>query len=403
MKMPVSCTSSILRGSLVAIVMGLSHSANAQGVPPGSQGPTAVGVITAQTETIPYTLTVPGRAVAFQEASIRPTVEGIVEDINYEPGKALKAGDLMFTLGQDRYLAASAAAKAEQAGAEASLAAAQSTVTRYRGLVGAGVTQVQLDTAEADLLAAKASVSSAQSSATIAGINLKGTEIRSPIDGIPSVSAVSVGAVVTANQSDALTTVRRLDPIYVDMMESSARMLQVRSQISSGQLTSGQSLQASLTLEDGTLYDGEGTFVSPGTEVSTTTGTIQLRIQFKNPDRLILPGQFLRVDVQLGTTEAILVPQRATSRTSDGRLTAFVVKDGKAALVNLSETGSYKNAWIVTEGLNDGDKIIVDGLKSLRADAQVEPAEVVIGEDGLVEDAGTAEPASSDPSAPAKP
>ncbi|MBC7282045.1 efflux RND transporter periplasmic adaptor subunit [Hoeflea sp.] len=392
-----------LLGAIIAIALGLGQSAAAQGFPPGPQGPAAVGVITAEVETVPYTVTLPGRAAAFQEASIRPTVEGIVEQINYRPGEPLKAGDLMFTLARDRYLAASAAAEAEQAGAEAAVAAAQTTVNRYRSLAGSGVTQVQLDTAEVELLTAKASLSSAQSAVTLARINLDGTEIRSPIEGIPSVSAVSVGAVVTANQTDALTTVRRLDPVYVDMTESSARMLRVRSRISSGQITPGQSLDATLTLEDGTLYDGKGTFVSPGTAVSATTGTIELRIEFANPDRLILPGQFLRVAVELGTTEAILVPQRATSRTSDGRLTAFIVRDGKSALVNLTESGSHRNSWIVTDGLTAGDKIIVDGLKSLRADMEVEPVAVVIGEDGLVEDAGSADAVPAGQPAPAKP
>ncbi|MGY9047207.1 hypothetical protein P775_19320 [Puniceibacterium antarcticum] len=147
---------------------------------------------------------------------------------------------------------------------------------------------------------------------TDANLDLVGTEIRSPIDGIPSEPAVSIGAIVTANQADALATVTRLDPIYGGITKSIARMLRLHERISSGELTRGQSLDASMTLENGTLYDGMDTFVSPSTSVSTATGTLDLRFQFDNPDRLILPAQFLRVAVTLGTTQAIEVPQRAT-------------------------------------------------------------------------------------------
>ncbi|SNR82236.1 efflux RND transporter periplasmic adaptor subunit [Puniceibacterium sediminis] len=365
--------------------------AKAQGMTPGGTGSaTEVGVITAETRSIPYSVTLPGRAVAYQSANIRPTVEGIVERVSYDSGDRVQAGDLMFTLQRERYAAAVAAAQAEKTGAEGAVTSAQKTVERYRGLAGGGVTQADLDEAESTLLQAKATLSAAESSLTVAQLDLDGTEIRSPIDGVPSVSEVSIGAIVTANQTDALATVTRLDPIYVDMTESSARMLRVRDRMSSGELTRGQTFKVALTLENGVLYDGEGTFVSPGTQVSTTTGTLDLRLQFDNPDRLILPGQFLRVNVTLGTTEAIPVPQRATSRGSDGLLTAFVVRDGKATQVVLSEVGSYENAWIVTDGIAPGDKVIVDGLKNLHAGAEVMPVDLVIDASGLVQDAAPA-------------
>lgn len=378
-----------------ALILGMG-AASAQGMPGGMSGPVNVGVITAETQNVPFTVTLPARAVAFQDAKIRPTVEGIVESVDYEPGARVSAGDLMFTLRKDRYAAAAAAARAETAGAQGAVDSAQKTVDRYRELVGSGVTQADLDAAEAALLQAKATLSSANAAVTVAELDLTGTEIRSPIDGISSVAAISVGAVVTANQTDALATVTRLDPIYIDMTESSARMLRVRARISSGELTRGQGLDVTLTLENGAIYDGKGTFVTPGAEVSTTTGTMDLRLQFDNPDRLIFPGQFLRVAVTLGTSEAILVPQRATSRSSDGTLTAFVVRDAKAASVTLTESGSYQNAWIVTDGIAEGDRLIVDGLKSLRAGADVQPVDVRIDDNGLVQEVDA-------PAAPADP
>lgn len=377
-------------------LIGGAGPVGAQGFP--SRGPSEVGIVTAQISTVPYSVTLPGRAVAFESANIRPTIEGIVEAVNYRPGEKLGAGDLMYTLQKDRYAAAAGAALAEKAGAEEAVASAKRTVERYSSLVGSGVTQAQLEAAQTALLQARASYSSAQSAVTVANLDLAGTEIRSPIEGIPSVSEISVGAILTANQTTALATVTRMNPIYVDMTESSARMLRVRNRIDSGDLVRGDQLNVALTLEDGTQYGGKGTFVSPGTTVSTTTGTLELRLQFDNPDRKILPGQFLRVTVTVGTSQAILVPQRATKRGSDGKLTAFVVRDGKAAQVVLTEAGSHFNNWIVNDGISVGDQVIVDGLKSLRAGAEVSPVFVVIDQDGLVVEAETDPEAA--PSAP---
>nr|WP_325248995.1 efflux RND transporter periplasmic adaptor subunit [Amylibacter sp.] len=357
---------------------------HAQGMP--GQGPVEVGIVTAQITTVPYSVTLPGRAVAFESANIRPTIEGIVEQVNYRPGVKLAAGDLMYTLQKDRYAAAAGAALAEKTGAEEAVAAAARTVERYSALVGAGVTQAQLEAAQTELLQARATLSSAQSAVTVANLDLAGTEIRSPIEGIPSVSEISVGAIVTANQTTALATVTRMDPIYVDMTESSARMLRTRNRIDSGDLVRGDKMDVALTLEDGSVYGGKGTFVSPGTTVSTTTGALELRLQFDNPERKILPGQFLRVTVTVGTSQAILVPQRGTKRGSDGKLSALIVRDGKAARVVLTESGSYQNNWIVTDGVSVGDQVIVDGLKTLQAGAEVLPVPVSIDENGLVVD-----------------
>lgn len=371
---------------------------SAQGMP--SMGPVKVGIVTAQISTVPYSVTLPGRAVAFEAANIRPTIEGIVEQVNYRPGEKLAAGDLMYTLQKDRYAAAAGAALAEKAGAEEAVAAAARTVERYSALVGAGVTQAQLEAAQTDLLQARATLSSAQSAVTVANLDLVGTEIRSPIEGIPSVSEISVGAIVTANQTTALATVTRMDPIYVDMTESSARMLRTRNRIDSGDLVRGDKMNVVLTLEDGSVYGGKGTFVSPGTTVSTTTGALELRLQFDNPERKILPGQFLRVTVTVGTSQAILVPQRGTKRGSDGKLSALIVRDGKAARVVLTESGSYQNNWIVTDGVSVGDQVIVDGLKTLQAGAEVLPVPVSIDENGLVVDVKAAPETGAEAAAP---
>ena len=152
-----------------------------------------------------------------------------------------------------------------------------------------------------------------------------------------------------------------------------------------------------LTLENGRNYDATGEVVSPGVLVSQTTGTLNIRVRFPNPDRQIMPGQFLRVQATLGTTQGILVPQIATSRSSTGVLTAFVARDGQAVQVTLTDAGSHGNAWIVTDGLDPGDKLIVDGLRNLRAGDKVVPVAATIGPDGVVE---TVEPVGAAPETP---
>lgn len=358
---------------------------------PGATGPTAVGVVTLQTTEVPYTVTLPGRAVAFEQTDIRPRVEGTIEEIVYTPGHPLEVGDVLYRIEGDSYEAELAAAEAAVAGAEASVTAAKATLERYQKLDGVGVTRESVETAEVSLMQAEADQRSAEAALKTAQLDLKRTEITSPIQGVADVSEVSVGALVTANQSDALTTVTRLDPIYVDLTESSARLLRVREQIDAGDLAQSDKLQIDLTLENGATYSAGGTLVSPGFSVSSTTGAVEFRIQFDNPDRKILPGMFLRANIQIGSRNALLVPQRATTRSASGDLTAFVVKDGKAEKVVLTEAGSFQNAWVVTEGVADGDALVVDGLRNLRDGAEVAPTPVTIDENGVVQNAAAAQ------------
>ena len=168
---------------------------------------------------------------------------------------------------------------------------------------------------------------------------------------------------------------------------SSAGLLRVRNRIEAGSLTPGGTMGVTLVLENETEYAREGSVVVTGNEVSSTTGTFDLRVQFDNPDQMILPGQFLRVNLTLGTTRAWLVPQRATGRRSDGTLTAWVVADGKAKKVDLTTSGSHQNAWVVTGGVADGDQLIVDGLTNLKEGAEVKTVPVTIDADGVVHDA----------------
>lgn len=369
-------------GVIALASLMIAGSAGAQ--PRPDRGPTTVGVVTVREEMVPFTVELPGRAVAFEQADIRPRVEGVVQEIPYDPGQPVRIGDVLFRLESDSYEATLAAAEAEVAQADSANQAAQVTLDRYTRLEGSGVTKETVDAARVALLQAQAALKGMQASLKIAQLDLDRTEIRSPIDGMADVPTVSVGALVTANQTEALTTVTRLDPIYIDVAESSARMLRVRARISEGSLKPGESIKMTLTLESGQVYDATGAVVSPGVLVSQTTGTLNIRVKFPNPDRQIIPGQFLRVEATLGTTEGILVPQIATSRSATGVLTAFVVRDGQAAPVTLTDAGSHENAWIITGGIEPGDQLIVDGLRNLRPGAEVTPVAVTIGPDGVI-------------------
>lgn len=371
----------------VFCALALGGSALAQPVPGGAPtGPREVGTVALESAEVPYTVTVPGRAAAVDRVEIRPRVDGLIAEVRFHGGEEMAAGDLLFGIEDDVYRAEVNAAEAAVESSRAAVSAAESKVRRYEQIVQTGITAIEYETAQSDLAAAQSALSSAEASLQLARIDLDRTLIRAPIAGIVDVADVSVGDVVTANQTDALTMVTRLDPIYVDIAESSIRILRNRERIDQGIIRRGQSADLRLTLENGTLYEAVGTFVAPGITVSSTTGTRTMRLSFPNPERKILPGQFLRVDVTLGTTEAILVPQGATSRTGEGTLTAFIARDGVANRVELTETGTYRNAWIVTDGVAPGDLLIVDGLTDLRPGAEVSPVAVTISPTGVVTD-----------------
>lgn len=384
--------------------------AGAQAPEPGAGpgAPAEVGVVTVAREAVPETLELPGRAVAYEQVAVRPRVEGVVTGILYTPGQPLKAGDPLFQLDDATYVAGVASDEATLAQAEADLPVKQAAYDRASRLVNQGYTQAEVESAQSDLASAQATLDAARASLDYAETQLSWTTIRSPIDGVPEVQSVSVGDLVTAAQDTELTTVTRLDPIYVDMLDTSTRLLEIRRRIDDGTLTVNADLHATLVLEDGQIYTGTGGIVAPSAMVSTSTGTISLRFEFENPEHQILPGMFVHGTVEIGTTNAWLVPQRATTLSTTGELTAFVAEDGKAKLVTLTQTGTRGGYWIVQGGLADGDELIVDGLKTLAAGAEVTSVAVTLDEDGLTrteggrgaDDEADGDPASAPTSAP---
>lgn len=362
--------------------------------PPGAGSPGAVavqvGVIEMKAQAVPQSVELPGRVVASATAEIRPQVNGIVRSIDFQEGRPVKAGAVLFSLDDESFKAAYAASAAAVSKAEASQAGAQTTFDRQQKLAETNaVSQQALDDARTALLQANADVEAAKADLQMAQINLDNTKITAPIDGFIGTAAVSVGSLVTQNQTDAMATIRKIDPVNVDLVDTSANLLRIREQVAAGKLGRAEEgpPTAKLTLENGAAYGQAGTVSIFTVDVSESTGTFTVRASFPNGDGMLLPGMFVRASVDLGQIPgAFLVPQRAVQRNASGDAIAYVVSsDSKAEERTLTTSGTRGNDWIVTGGLNEGDRLIVDGFQKFSAGAQVEAVTATIDQDGVVE------------------
>ncbi|PYB70484.1 efflux RND transporter periplasmic adaptor subunit [Rhizobium wuzhouense] len=365
-----------------------SNSAKAPGGEGGERPPTEVRVVVMKKAAHSLTTTLPGRASAFQTAQIRPRVSGVIKEISFREGSEVKAGDLLYKIEDDTYLAAFAQAQASLRKAEASVPTAKSNLARQERLVGSGATEIALENARVTLLQAEADVAQAKAALQSAEIELKLTEIRAPFEGVTTASSYSVGNVVTANQSDSLMTLRQLDPIYIELTESSVNLLRLREAIKAGRVNreNNETADIRMTLDDGLEYPVVGKLDMSDMAVSQTTGTYSIRAVFDNPDDLILPGMYVRATVNVGTEEGYLIPQLAATRDPNGHLTAkFMTADGKVETRVFDHSQVSGNNWLVASGINDGDKLIVDGFQWIGEGAPVKPVEATVNEKGLVE------------------
>jgi membrane fusion protein (multidrug efflux system) len=274
-------------------------------------------------------------------------------------------------------------------GAEAGLAGAQNRFDRTQRLAESNTASAQaLDDARVELLQAQAGVASATAALAAARINLDNTVITAPIPGLIGTSSVSVGSLVTANQQEALATIRQIDPVNVDLMDTAANRLRLRAQVAAGTLGRDREQRPTvrLVLEDGSAYPETGTISLTDVVISETTGSFALRASFANPRRLLRPGMFVRATVQLGNTpNAFLVPQRAVTRNAAGKATAFFVGEEGKVEARVIETGrAIGNDWLVTAGVGEGDRVVVDGLQKISDGTAVTPVEVAIDADGVV-------------------
>jgi membrane fusion protein (multidrug efflux system) len=309
-------------------------------------------------------------------AQIRPQVGGIVQKRAFTEGALVKAGELLYQIDPASYQADHASAKAGVARAEATVNSARLKAKRQAELFAIeAISQQDNEDAQASLKQAEADLASAQAALDTAGINLERTRITSPIGGRVETSSVTPGALVTANQETALTTVQQLDPIYVDVPQSSAEVLQLRKAVASGTLKSegNGAARIQVILEDGSTYKHEGKLQFSGVTVNTTTGAVTLRALVPNPEHLLLPGMYVRAKLEQGTDpQAVLVPQQGVGRDTAGRATALVVSpDGKVEQRNVTVAEVIGQSWRVTSGLAAGDKVIVEGS------AKVMPGQIV--------------------------
>ena len=356
-----------------------------------SENAVKASVMVLEQRDVPISVTLSGRAVAVAEARIRPLIGGLVTEIPYQAGREIKAGTVLFRIDRRSYEAELTEAEAALESARAAIPAKQAAVDRAERLAGTGATQATIDTAKMELRQAIAEESAAEAALDLTKLNLERTDITSPIDGVTSVAGVSVGDLVTANQSDTLATVTSLNPIHVDMSDSSARLLSLRGATHHGDAAPGERLGVVLTLENGEVFSGTGTIEAISSTVSTTTGTRSIRVRFDNPDRVILPGMFVRARLTLGTSRGVLVPQRAVNVNTDGSLTVWTLDaDSRALPVKVESSGEAENAWVVTKGLEAGTRVIIDNLDRLEKGRPILSIAAHVDADGLIiEDDGT--------------
>jgi membrane fusion protein (multidrug efflux system) len=328
-------------------------------------------VVTLQPRQVTLSAELTGRTAPYQIAEVRPQISGILQKRLFTEGSEVKACQTLNQIEAAVYRAALASAKAALARAEANLYPAKLKAGRFAELLSSqAVSQQDHDEAQAALKQAEADVAAAESAVINAQINLNYTSIAAPISGRIGRSNVTPGALVTANQEALLATIQQLDPIYVDVTRSSSEMMQLKRQLASGalQTDAAGAARVKLILEDGTPYPLPGSLKFSEVSVDPGTGSVSLRTLFPNPEQLLLPGMFVRAVLEEGSNaQALLVPQRGVTRNPAGTATVMLVGAEEKGEVR---RGDYRensgDNWLVEEGLNAGDRVIVEGLQRAR-------------------------------------
>ena len=337
---------------------------------PGSSGPREVVIIKLEPRREVYTTALAGRIASFQVAEVRPQVGGILQQRLFTEGADVKAGQALYQIDPATYEAALDSAQAALMKAEANVTPARLKAERFRELLAIkAVSKQEYDDAQAAFKQAEADVAVNRAAVKTARINLEYTKVRSPISGRIGKSAFTPGALVTANQAQALTSVRQLDPVYVDITQSSQDLLRLRAQFTNGELRSAaEEAPVRLKLENGAMYPHEGRLQFTDVSVDESTGMVSLRALFPNPEHILLPGMYVRAVIAEGVDEnALLVPQRALRRDPKGQASVLLVDGGgkvDVRLVDVGRTGG--DSWQVLSGLKPGDRVIVEGGQNVR-------------------------------------
>lgn len=339
-----------------------------------------VGFITVKAETVTLDRELPGRTTAHRIAEVRPQVSGVIKERLFQEGQEVKAGQPLYQIDDRTYRAAVATARAELARAQATLHSNELREKRFRQLLEKrSVSQQEYDEALAQLDENKAAVAAARASLQSAQINLDYATISAPIDGRIGRSSVTAGALVTANQAQALATIRQLDPIFVDLTQSSNDLRQLRQAMANGELeqVSEDEARITLLLEDGSAYSESGTLQFSEYAVDESTGSVTLRALFPNPDGDLLPGMFVRGRLPEGQrSNTILVPQKSITRDPTGQAFAMLIdSENMVQRVPVNTERAVKSQWLISNGLKSGDRLIVDGLQRIQPGMPVSPVD----------------------------
>ncbi|MEM5401552.1 efflux RND transporter periplasmic adaptor subunit [Paraburkholderia unamae] len=362
---------SVATAAIVLAACGQKQSA------PPPQTP-EVGIVTLQPTAVPVVSELPGRTSAYLVAQVRARVDGIVLRREFTEGALVKAGQRLYKIDPAPYIAALNNAKATLAKAQANLVTQNALVARYKVLVQANaVSKQDYDNAVAAQGQAAADVAAGKAAVDTAQINLGYTDVTSPVSGQVGISQVTPGAYVQASAATLMSTVQQLDPMYVDVTQSSLEGLKLRREIQEGRLkTNGpNAAKVSLILEDGRTYSEKGKLQFSDVTVDQTTGSVTVRAIFPNPDRVLLPGMFVRARIEEGiNNNAFLVPQVGVQHDQKGQASVYVVnQDNKVVPTPITTAGTQGQAWVVQSGLNAGDRVIVQGTDKVKPGLQVKP------------------------------
>jgi membrane fusion protein (multidrug efflux system) len=385
--------------------------------PPPSQKTPSVGYVVLKPDKVALTTELPGRIAPMLIADVRPQVTGLIQSRNFTEGGEVHAGSLLYQIDPAPYRAALDSAEASLAKAQSSLGLARLKAARYKELVAIrAISQQDFDDAAASVQQAEADIASARAECETNRINLGYTRITAPVSGRIGRSSVTPGALVTANQTTALATVQKLDPVYVDVTQSSTAILRLRRAMEQGAVTAASpEVKVGLVLEDGSRYPLEGTLQFSDVTVDQSTGAVTVRAVFPNPKAELLPGMYVRAIVtEAMENQALLVPQQAVTRDSTGQAVAYIVgHDDRLEVRTLNLGRAIGDQWVVHRGLAPGERLIVDGAQKATpgalvlaipiraapstASARVTVAEISVNRDPVDRDPVDRDPVDRDP------
>lgn len=374
-----SLKSAVFRNFLALLaIAGLVAACARQDAPPQGPGAVPVTVVTLTAQAVTLTRELPGRTSAFMVAEVRPQVSGIVRQRLFTEGGMVTAGEPLYQLDDATYQADYASARAEVARAQAALDTARSRARRSAELVASNlVSQQENDNAVDALRQAEADFAAAEAALHKQAVILRYTRVNAPISGRIGKSSVTQGALVTANQEAPLAKVQQLDPMYVDVTQSSAELLELRRQLAASKVEDARDQPVTILLEDGTRYGHDGRLAFSEVTVDPTTGSYGIRVVVPNPDNLLLPGMYVRAVIGSAVREgALLAPQQAIVRNSKGDPTAMVVgEDDRIELRAVKVSRAIGDKWLVEDGLAAGERVVVEGFQKIRPGVTVQAVE----------------------------